>query len=151
MFHRFVAINYGSQRHFIGSITVTLSLLCTNLNLITFPIAKATFHTRMSFKCLICWIVTANPASVLLRNRKGIMTWSIKGTVSRYKRLEVTIFETFLNQPQTVTNDDVVRPQTCTRYIGYEQIAIAYRRLERSYYSKVHEMNPPDLNSFSDT
>ena len=47
-------------------------------------------------------------------------------------------------------NDDVVRLQARTCYIGHEQIAIAYRRLGHSYYLEVHEMNPPGLSSFSD-
>ena len=46
-----------------------------------------------------------------------------------------------------VTNDDVVHPQMRTRYLGREQIAIAYRRLGCSYYPEVLEMNPPGLNS----
>ena len=36
-----------------------------------------------------------------------------------------------------MTNDDVVRPQACTCYVGHEHIAIVYCRLGRSYYPEV--------------
>ena len=74
---------------------------------------------------------------------------NLKGTVSQYKRLEITIFKTFSNQLQMVMNDDIVRLQVHTRYVGHEHIAIAYRRMGCSYYPEVHEMNPPGLSSFS--
>ena len=70
---------------------------------------------------------------------------NIKGTVSQYKHPEVTILKTFSNQLQM----DIVRPQVHTRYVGHEQIAIAFRRLGCSYYPEVHEMNPPGLSFFS--
>ena len=49
-----------------------------------------------------------------------------------------------------VTNDDIVRPQARTCYVDHEQIAIAFRRLGRSYHSEVHEMDLPGLSSFSE-
>ena len=48
----------------------------------------------------------------------------VKGTVSQYKRPEVTVFKTFSNQLQMVMNDDIVCPQARTRYVGHERLCI---------------------------
>ena len=108
------------------------SIFATSLLVTLFTVKLQSKPSRKRLRNTNLSKITIEGSTELGRNSTYVK--EIKGTVSRYKHLEVTILKTYSNEAQIVTNDDVVRPQVRTHYIGHEQIAIAYRRMGRSYY-----------------